>query len=104
MYCPYCGQSMNLTEGGWYCASGDMYFSSLLAKTLLSIINDTPVNPKAVIPWEGTKPSAFHCPRCQQQMVSDERGIKQHCPHCGLDLPAALVFQLVELHPRTPLR
>ena len=99
----YCAQSMNLTEEGWYCSRGDMYFSPQLAESILSILKDTPVNSKAVIPWEETKPSVFHCPRCQRRMYGMNEASSSIVLGVDFDLPLALIFQLVEFHPHTSL-
>jgi tRNA(Ile2) C34 agmatinyltransferase TiaS len=101
MYCPYCGNEMELSQGYWYCRSGDMAFSRKMTEDLLAAIETTPFGP-VTANQNSNEPlgMSVYCPRCTHQMTgSGDNTIGQVCPACGLSLRGRIIYHLVELHP-----
>jgi hypothetical protein len=99
MYCMYCGDVMILMDEGWYCPEGDMYYSSNLGKTVLSLLQAETNNADFESLLAQSRTSSLRCPRCQYQLISDLKGLHRGCLQCGLFVPASIIYQLIEFHP-----
>lgn len=97
IYCPQCGNPMELRDTELWCSSGQMGLSRAVEQMIKdSFFSDEPViaddNPAAT-------PSDFHCPRCGQELIKAKLGL--YCYGCRRIMPFRLQYELIELHPHT---
>ena len=93
MFCPKCGDEMDVNDGEVACVSGDMGLSRGMHDGLSEVfIARTRRGRPHAFNWGGR----WFCPGCGVLMKTDREHVR--CETCGEYLDE-FIYQLVELHP-----
>ncbi|MFI5298264.1 MAG: hypothetical protein ACHREM_09220 [Polyangiales bacterium] len=93
MFCPKCGQPMEMVDGTYKCISGDMPLSKVLHDRLSEVFVARSRSARALTINFGGR---WFCPGCGSPASTDATHVR--CEKCGEYLDEFL-YQLIELHP-----
>jgi hypothetical protein len=93
MFCPKCGQRMQLVDGTFKCVAGDMPLSQRLHDSLSEVfVTRARTGRLRALNWGGS----WFCPGCGVPATTGSEHVR--CEKCGEYLDEFL-YGLVELHP-----
>ena len=96
MYCPRCGNLLEIVNGELTCIRGNMGLSKNMEAKLTECYvtkNRIPIEAKSTIRWGGN----WYCPGCGIKAIENTDG-QVKCPTCSLCMNEFL-YALIERHP-----